>query len=258
MTEIVTVKENNSTINGKTSLSFWSGLLFFTVVISLILTGAWRLFDQMMANEAAPISTIQVTGEMPYTNKADIRLALSDSNVGNFFQLNVNHLQQKLEGLPWVKSASVRKQWPNQLSIYLVDHEPAAIWNHDQLLSKSGKVFEADKSRLTTQLPHFYGPEGSEQIALDNFDHLNSLLALSQLSIAEISLSARHAWRLTLTDGVVLNLGREERVERVQRFIDVYPQILEHKNENQQVNYVDLRYDTGVAVGWKQAEDERV
>ena len=258
MTDVTSTKNIGLVQNDKIEWSFWLGLVFFVVVISLISVGGWRLFDRMMANEAAPISTIQVSGEMPYTNKADITKALAGSNVGNFFQLDVNNLQKRLEALPWVKSASVRKQWPSQLSIYLVDHVPAAVWNQDHLLSETGDVFEAEQSRVKVRLPHFYGPEGSEDIALNNFKHLNGMLALSQMGISEISLSARYAWRLTLNDGVVLNLGREERVERVQRFIDVYPQILEHKNENQQVNYVDLRYDTGVAVGWKQAEDERV
>ena len=61
----------------------------------------------------------------------------------------------------------------------------------------------------------------------------------------------------------MLNLGREERVKRVQRFMDVYPLIKAHlkheskqKNNNkkqlkQAVDYIDLRYDTGLAVGWK-------
>jgi cell division protein FtsQ len=65
-----------------------------------------------------------------------------------------------------------------------------------------------------------------------------------------------------LDDGVTLNLGREERVERIQRFMDVYPMIkvqleakkITEKQKNQAVDYIDLRYDTGLAVGWKTVE----
>ena len=65
----------------------------------------------------------------------------------------------------------------------------------------------------------------------------------------------------------MLNLGREERVKRVQRFMDIYPLIKTHleqqakqhkkqknnseKELKQAVDYIDLRYDTGLAVGWK-------
>lgn len=85
------------------------------------------------------------------------------------------------------------------------------------------------------------------------------MLSYDVLSIDELVLSERYSWQLTLSDGVRLNLGREERVERVQRFMDVYQEIKDKQQDNKLVDYVDLRYDTGVAVGWKPApEKERV
>ncbi len=78
------------------------------------------------------------------------------------------------------------------------------------------------------------------------------------MSIDELILSERFSWQLTLNDGVTLNLGREERVERIQRFMDVYSlikaQLKVEKEQNQAVDYIDLRYDTGLAVGWKTVE----
>ena len=62
-------------------------------------------------------------------------------------------------------------------------------------------------------------------MALENYHSLNKLLAYSSLAINELVLSERFSWQLTLSDGVQINLGREERVQRVQRFMDIYPQI---------------------------------
>jgi cell division protein FtsQ len=143
------------------------------------------------------------------------------------------------------------------LKIYVVDQTPIAIWNGDFLINQYGKAFQADTTRLNTGLPTFFGPEGSEHIALENFDNLSKLLKFSELSIDELLLTERHSWQLTLNNGVMLNLGRENKIERVQRFMDVYPQIIKTKKENQQVDYVDLRYDTGLAVGWKTAEKKQ-
>jgi cell division protein FtsQ len=96
-------------------------------------------------------------------------------------------------------------------------------------------------------------------LALKNYRDLNALLAFNSLKIDELILSERFSWQLTLNDGVTLNLGREERVKRVQRFMDQYPRIkaelkvkkIREKYKNQAVDYIDLRYDTGLAVGWK-------
>ena len=239
--------------------SFWFGVLFFVAVIVAILSFGIFLNKRLSAEESAPVTSIAIAGEMPYTTRLDIENAIEKVNLGNFFNLDVNDVQQKVAKLPWVYSVSVRKKWPNELKIYVVDQEPIAHWNGDFLINENGKAFQADVQRLVTKLPAFFGPEGSEQVALDNFRNLNKLLDFSQLAIDELVLTERFAWQLILNDGVKVNLGRDNRVERIQRFMDVYPEIKLQKEDGQQVDYVDLRYDTGLAVGWKTADNkERV
>ena len=77
---------------------------------------------------------------------------------------------------------------------------------------------------------------------------MQGLLDVAELSITELSLSERYAWGLKLSNGIRLQLGRTEFMDRLQRFIDVYPLLQKSKKA---VEYVDLRYDTGLAVGWK-------
>lgn len=239
--------------------TFWFGVCFFITVIITILSTVWMLSKSMASAEAVPVTSVVISGEMPYTTKADIHQTMENINLGNFFHLDVNEIQQKVALLPWVYSVSVRKQWPNEVKLYVVDQQPIARWNGDFFINVEGKAFQADAARVNHALPEFFGPEGSELTALSNFQSLNRLLAYKQLSIDELVLSERYSWQLLLSDGITLNLGREERVQRVQRFMDVYPQIKENKSENQQVDYVDLRYDTGLAVGWKPvAEKQRV
>ena len=239
--------------------SFWLGVAFFVAVIVAILSFGIFLNKRLSAEESAPVTSIAIAGEMPYTTRADIENAIEQVNLGNFFNLDVNDVQQKVAKLPWVYSVSVRKKWPDELKIYIVDQKPIAHWNGDFLINENGKAFQADVKRLPDKLPAFFGPEGSEQIALDNFRNLNKLLDFSQLAIDELVLSERFAWQLILNDGVTINLGSDNRIERIQRFMDVYPQIKLNKKDGQQVDYVDLRYDTGLAVGWKTADNkERV
>lgn len=251
-------KTTSSTYQGS-SFSFGIGLLFFLVVIFCFISLGWWLAQRLMAQESVPVTSIVISGEMPYSQRSDIAKAIETVDLGNFFQLDVDKVQTQVMALPWVYSVAVRKEWPNELKIYVVDQKPVAVWNGDFLLSKSGHVFQADLSRITHYLPNFFGPEGTEHIALENYHNLNSLLDYKSLSIDELILTERFSWQLTLDDGVTLNLGREERVERIQRFMDAYPmikaqlkaKIIAEKDKNQAVDYIDLRYDTGLAVGWK-------
>jgi cell division protein FtsQ len=233
---------------------FLFGLVFFITVVIAMLVGSWLITEKFIAEEGTPVTSLVITGEMPFTVRQDIVMAVEAIDLSNFFQVDVNDVQYQISQLPWIYSVSVRKKWPNELKIYVVDQLPVAQWNGDFLINNEGVTFQADFSRIKKRLPQFYGPEGTELLALQNYTNLNDLLEFSQLSIDELVLSERFAWQLTLNDGVQLNLGREDRVKRIQRFMDIYPIIKKKKEDNQQVNYIDLRYDTGVAVGWKAIE----
>ncbi len=257
MTNKQEVKQNQQV------LAFGLGLAFFVVVLISLVSAAWWLSQQVFGQERSPVNSVVVSGEMPYTQRQDVIAAISQIDLGNFFEVDVNDIQAQIASLPWVYSVSVRKQWPDEVKVYVVDQTPVALWNGDFLLNQFGKAFQADTTKLIQALPQFFGPEGSEQLALENYGNLNDLLEYSNLSIDELVLSERFSWQLTLNDGVMLNLGREERVERIQRFMDVYPLIKSHikqkaqdknnrkKQPKQAVDYIDLRYDTGLAVGWK-------
>ncbi|KGJ91251.1 cell division protein FtsQ/DivIB [Colwellia psychrerythraea] len=241
------------------TLSFGLGLLFFVVVLFGLITISWWLTQHFIGQESAPVTSIVISGEMPYSHRNDIINAIEPVDMGNFFQVDVNEVQSYVLTLPWVYSVAVRKQWPNELKIYVVDQKPVAFWNGNFLINQLGQVFQAEIARINHYLPSFFGPEGSELLALKNYRDFNALLDFKALSIDELVLSERFSWQLTLDDGVTLNLGREERVERIQRFMDVYPIIkaqlkvkkIAGKQQNQAVDYIDLRYDTGLAVGWK-------
>ena len=258
-------KENKDKTKGpngqvqSSALSFGLGLVFFVTVLFSLISISWWLTQHFMGQESAPVTSIIISGEMPYSQRSDIIDAIDQVDMGNFFQVDVYEVQNQVLTLPWVYSVAVRKQWPNELKIYVVDQNPVALWNGDFLINQLGHVFQADIDRINHYLPQFFGPEGSEQLALDNYRDLNALLDYKSLTIDELVLSERFSWLLTLNDGVTLNLGREERVERIQRFMDVYPRIKAQlkakinteKQQNQAVDYIDLRYDTGLAVGWK-------
>ncbi len=247
--------QNAITSENKFHWSFWLGVSFFVLVITAILTSAWLLSERLAAEESVPVTSVKISGEMPYTTRSDIYTAIENVDLGNYFTVDVNEVQRKILNLPWVYSVSVRKHWPDELKVYVIDQKPIARWNEDFFLNQFGNAFQAQVNRVKHSIPTFFGPEGSEKIALENYINFNKLLNFSEMSIDELVLSERFAWQLTLNDGVTLNLGREKRIERIQRFMDAYPQIKDQSNNknNQQVDYIDLRYDTGIAVGWKPA-----
>ncbi|MCT7654924.1 cell division protein FtsQ/DivIB [Oceanimonas sp. NS1] len=158
-------------------------------------------------------------------------------------------MQQQLQALPWVYSASVRKQWPDTLRVYIVEQPVAAFWNEQDLVNRHGEVFHADRGEL--ELVSLSGPDEEAPRVLEEYQRLRMLLGEQGYRISRVHLTPRFSWELTLSDGVRLILGRDDIEARLQRFVNVYPGIA----GRERVAYLDLRYDTGLAVGWKQDEE---
>lgn len=233
-----------------------AGMIFLLMVLGTILWCGWVVVGWMQDASRLPLSRLVLTGERHFTTNDDVRQAiLALGAPGTFMTQDVDIIQQQIERLPWVKQASVRKQWPDELKIHLVEYVPVAHWNDLHMVDAEGKSFSIPAQRLGNQkLPLLYGPEGSEQDVLEGYRAMNGVLAANKYQLKMASMTARHSWQLALDNDVRLELGRDDRMGRLQRFIGLYPVLLQQAQvENKRVSYVDLRYDSGASVGWAPA-----
>lgn len=230
--------------------------VFILVVLSVIYAGIF-VFQWLQDEQRLPVQEIVFSGQMEMLRKSDLQDIVRQQAKGSFFALDVDHVHRLMEAQPWVFAASVRKRWPSKLYIHIVEQQAVAKWNDDLLLNRYGDTFEGLKVMqingntaqqvILGKLPQLFGPGGSEKTALTGYTHMQRLLNASGQRIAQLSLSERFAWQAKLSNEIMLKLGRQEYINRLQRYIDVYPLLAK---EQKAVSYVDLRYDTGLAVGW--------
>lgn len=227
------------------------GIAFLVGVIALLAYMGLQFKYFLQDEQRSPVQVIEFTGEFNHVDIGELERVIRNAQPGSFFALDVNDVHKVIEDHPWIYRASVRKQWPKTLQIYLVEQIPVVVWNGDMMLNPYGEVFNVAPGSLV--LPQLFGPGGSEITALEGYNAMQRLLATSGLNIAELSLSERFAWQLQLQNGIRLNLGRHEFMDRLQRFVDVYPLL---SRQETPIDYIDLRYDTGLAVGWQQHNKE--
>lgn len=230
-----------------------SGLTFLLLVLVGLAYAGWKLDIVLNDAEALPIQAVAVKGERRFTSDAEIRTALRDLMASSFFSADVNEVQQALEDLPWVYHASVRRDWPAKLKVYLQEQVPVAHWNATAWLNEHGEVFAAPQKPGLESLPWLSGPDERGADVLTAYKQVDELLRINSFHLQKLHLSPRLAWEAELGNGIVLDLGREDKMSRIQRFINVYPEMLK---QDKTVARVDLRYDTGLAVGWEASQEE--
>ncbi len=240
-----------SEVATRTRGEFLFGVVFFVAVVAGLSSTASDLKRWFFEEDRIPVDGLVVQGKLEYVTVDDVRKALlNEPAINNFFKLNVDNIQKTVEALPWVYQASIRKRWPALLYVYVVEQTPRARWGEDRLLSDKGGIFKAPLERLKRPLVKLSGPDDMANRVWDEYKRYERILALNGYHVAALNLTARHSWELQLTEGPVLILGRGDALTRLQRFIDVYPQLEAHER----IAYLDLRYDTGIAVGWKPNE----
>lgn len=233
----------NATANGLMAL----------VVLACIASGVWWVSQRPMFSLKSVRVDSMYEMELKRVNQLTLRANVMGKIKGNFFTANLEQVRTAFESVPWVRRATVRREWPNQLIVSVEEHEPLGTWGEDgRLLSVKGDVFTANLAEAEDDrpLPEFTGPEGSEKEVLARFAELRSWFAPIRLVPEALSLSSRYAWTVKLDNGMQVALGREQDQttlrNRVQRLIGIYPQLASRVQGR--IDTIDMRYPNGLAL----------
>ena len=99
----------------------WGGIAFLAVLLVLLISGGIHTYNWMQDEQQAPVQVIDFSGQFEQLDVLKLERLIRQSQPGSFFALDVNDIHRLLEQQAWVYRASVRKQWPNRLKVYLVE-----------------------------------------------------------------------------------------------------------------------------------------
>lgn len=231
------------------SWQFWLGVVFFVAVVLMIVWGGYSA-NQMLHNQSKmPVRKIKIGGQLRYIDGSVIQQTLlQGGTLPGLAAVDIADLQQKLMAVPWVKWAAVRKSWPDQLDIYLVEHQPVAYWRDEGLINSEAGLFFVPDISVVGGLPRVDSPRTMIAEALQMLDEMNRLLTGGEQQVTDIVVTERKAWEATLNDDLQLRFGRKDPLGRMKRFRGIYPEVLAAGKGIPA--YMDFRYDTGAAVFW--------
>lgn len=231
----------------------WTASVLFLVFVVLALQAAvgWVVRLPVFA-----IRGITVVGDVSHNNPLTLRANVVPQIRGTFFTADLAQVRRAFEAVPWVRHAVVHRVFPNRLLVKLQEHQAFAYWGADseaKLLNVQGEVFEANVGEVDQEsLPRLFGPEARSAEVLGMFKALQEVFAPLDLAVDQLEVTKSGGWHARLDSGGVLELGRGDRgevLERTQRFVKTITQVSgRYGRWPAAVESADLRHDNAYAI----------
>jgi cell division protein FtsQ len=262
-------------------LNLAANLLLIASGGALLIGGGWWGIHRpmFMINsiriEATHADKNIVKPHFQYINAVNLEATVHQRQYGSFFTVQLDDIRQQFETVPWVRRASVRRVWPNSLSIQLEEHIPLALWQAAKdntensessddvhLLSRQGELFTANAVDIEElDLPQLHGPNDSEGEVAQRYLRANQVVNTMGLKVKQFELTDRRAWWMRLNNQVIVELGKDSGVtqtkqagqdsggvfeSRLQRLTQLYPAVQAKLGKT--IDVVDIRYAHGLVI----------
>ncbi len=223
-------------------------LLFAAAVLALA-ASAFVYHRHWMPVLFPAISHIQLQGQFVHIDRFEVEWLVRSNINGHFFDVNLHTLKRALEAMPWVRRVRVERVWPQTLLVELEEHDVAARWGVDALLSTEGVVFAPDRISAAG-LVMLHASAGMELAVLEKYRRARELLAaVNGAAIRALGEDRHGSWRLILDNGIAVKLGDTHWESRLRRFVGAWRNGL--YAQATRIQCIDARYPNGLAVVWK-------
>lgn len=187
-----------------------------------------------------------VTHSLKHVTLDEVDDAIVPFLAQSFWEVDLIGLKQALEQISWVHRATIKRSWPGYLNIALEEHVPIARWGDDALISQYGEIFQPSAMKEFEFLVRLDGDKLQSASLLNNWHKIDQQLKPLGWQVLGLTQQVDGVFRVELDVGKELLFDAPVGVDKLQRFVQAYPQ-LSKKLVESAVGF-DLRYSNGVAV----------
>ncbi len=191
------------------------------------------------------IGDVTVSGIVELNPTEIIQVAGIDPK-GSLPFFDAGEARERLLAIPMVKEATVRKFYPNALSITVVEREPYALWqNHGDVfvVAQDGTPIDRFSDARFARLPMVVGEGANKKAAA-----FSSLLASAPDVAPHVRagiLVGERRWTIKLKNGIDVRLPEDKPAEAFKRLSSL---IKDHKVLERDILAIDLRLSDRVVM----------
>ena len=142
--------------------------------VALLLFATWYALDR-------PVTRFVIQGELSVAEQRMVQDALAEAGVDSVLSTELQQVGAAVRRLPWTRSVSVQRAWPDALIVSLDRAQPVARWGEDRYVSAAGELLRLpDEHR---GLPQFDVQQNTPQQAMEVYLLLDQISARENLII---------------------------------------------------------------------------
>ena len=150
------------------------------------------------------IERVVVQGNISHITKSQISYILQNKLHGTFFTLNIDAVQDEFQGIPWVKSVLVTREFPDSITVNVEEYTAIASLGGNKLLSEDKQVFDgADKLGL---LPIFDIPDAQIDNAIISYEALKPFLGEHNVQLKSMFYNGVGLIKVEFSDGLKITI----------------------------------------------------
>lgn len=204
----------------------WPGFFFAaSVLVGAVVLGLIHTSDRARAYDAVGrlggfvLDRVTISGQRETSDSAIVAAMGFEPGV-TLLGLDVEEARRRLERLPWIKSATVRKILPSELSVTVAEAEPYARWRDgadERLIAKDGRVLADVVPFRYRDLPLVAGRNANER-ALEAVALLLGHGDIAGRTRARLLINGRR-WDLLLVGGARIKLPEANHADALDRLM---------------------------------------
>lgn len=194
---------------------------------------------------------IKITGKLRFINEDEIKRVLIDNMTQGYLSSDLNSVREKIIQLPWVESATLRREIPKIIEVKISEKKAILRWRNEGLISDAGLLFFpkelANKSADAHQfehLPQINVAKDNLQEAIAFLKNVIPVISKLNLQLTSIDEDVLGGWEVHLGQDQKVVFGRKKLNVRILRLSKIWRNASQHGR----IQYLDLRYANGGSV----------
>ncbi|MFN7094939.1 MAG: cell division protein FtsQ/DivIB, partial [Burkholderiales bacterium] len=189
------------------------------------------------------IERITIKGNIQHVTSEQLSYIARNRLKGTFFTLDINNLQEEFRKVPWVKTVTVEREFPDAITVNIVEYQAIGRWGDDGLLSGDGRIFSgADDS---TSLPIFLATKPQVAEVLQDYTLIQDSLAKHKLSLTQLYLSGSGITKLYLSNNLHIIVCGANFAQKWQRLMQYWDKLYQL---NPNLSYINMCYKNAMAI----------